>query len=69
MPAVEINLTTEQLAVAYEQLSQHERRSFLLSVLSQPASEQITIEVLAWLQAELRRQSTTSKQMSSPTFR
>ena len=69
MPAVEINLTTEQLAVAYEQLSQHERRSFLLSVLSQPASEQITIEVLAWLQAELRRQSTTSTQMSSPTFR
>ena len=66
MPAVEINLTTEQLAVAYEQLSQHERRSFLLSVLTQPASEQITIEVLAELQAKLRRQTKANQKQVWP---
>ena len=62
MPAVEINLTTEQLATAYARMNQRERRSFLLSVLTQPTSEQITLEVLAKLQTTLRRKFSPAKQ-------
>lgn len=62
MSAVEINLTTEQLAVAYTQLSQRERRTFLQTVLTQPTNQQIAIDLLAEVQATLRRKFPPTKQ-------
>lgn len=47
MAVVEIALTGEQLAVAYTQLSQQERRSFLSLVLSQPTHRQAALDLLA----------------------
>lgn len=62
MPAVEINLTTEQLAAAYSQLSERDRRSFLEAVLLQPANQKLAVEFLAEAQAILRRQFPPAKQ-------
>lgn len=69
MPAIEINLTIEQLAMAYEQLSQHERQTFLKTVLTLPDNQQITIDMLAKLQATLRRQSPSAKQKNRLALR
>ena len=62
MPAVEINLTTEQLVAAYTQLKKRDRRTFLEAVLTQPANQQLAIELLAEAQAILRRKFSPAKQ-------
>lgn len=62
MQATEINLTTEQLAAAYNQLNRRDRRAFLKTVLTQPANQQIAIELLAEAQAVLRRKFPDAKQ-------
>lgn len=62
MPAVEINLTTEQLAAAYTQLNERDRRSFLEAVLLQPANQKLALEFLTEAQAILRRKFPPAKQ-------
>ena len=62
MPAVEINLTTEQLVSAYTQLNRRERRSFLEAVLTQPANQEVALEVLTEIQDVLRRKFPPDKQ-------
>ena len=62
MPAVEINLTTEQLVAAYAQLSQRERRAFLAAVLKQKAQPKIALELMRELNAVLQRKLPVAKQ-------
>jgi uncharacterized protein YbgA (DUF1722 family) len=62
MAVVEIALTGEQLAVAYTQLSQQERRSFLSLVLSQPTHRQAALDLLAEAQSVLSQKFSPRKQ-------
>ena len=62
MVVVEIALTGEQLAVAYTQLSQQERRSFLTLVLSQPTHRQAALDLLAEAQSVLAQKFSPRQQ-------
>lgn len=62
MAVVEIALTGEQLAVAYTQLSQQERRSFLSLVLSQPTHRQAALDLLAEAESVLAQKFSPRKQ-------
>ena len=62
MAVVEIALTGEQLAVAYTQLNQRERRSFLTLVLSQPTHRQAALDLLTESQSVLERKFAPRKQ-------
>ncbi|MCG3159307.1 MAG: hypothetical protein JMDDDDMK_00293 [Acidobacteria bacterium] len=62
MPVIEIRLTTDQLISAYTQLDRRERRSFLEGVLTQPANQEVALEVMTELQAILRRKFPPDKQ-------
>ena len=62
MPAVELNLTTEQLVAAYTRLNRRERRTFLSAVLTQPANQQLTLELLAEAGASLQRKLAPARQ-------
>ena len=62
MAVVEIALTGEQLAVAYMQLSQQERRSFLSLVLSQPTHRQAALDLLTEAQTVLERKFSPRQQ-------
>ena len=46
MSVVEVALSARQLASAYTQLSDDERRSFLEAVFDQPANQQVALEVI-----------------------
>jgi len=62
MPAVKINLTTEQLVTAFTQLDRRERRAFMEAVLTEPTHQQLAVELLAEIKAVLRRKFPPSKQ-------
>jgi hypothetical protein len=62
MSVVEIALTAKQLADAYTQLSDEERRAFLRSVFDQPAHQQAALELLIESQAALKRKFPPGKQ-------
>jgi len=55
MSVVEIALTAEQLAAAYTQLSDEERRSFLEAIFDHPAHQQAALELLIEARYVLRR--------------
>ena len=59
MAVVEISLTAQQLAAAYTQLSDEERRAFLQTVFNNPASEN---QLLSHAQEMLKRKFSPSKQ-------
>lgn len=62
MSVVEIALNGEQLAAAYTQLSEQERRSFLKTVFHQPNHRQAALELLTEAQAMLKRKFSPAKQ-------
>jgi hypothetical protein len=62
MPAVEIDLTAEQLARAYTQLSRRERRAFLEAVLTEPAQQKLALEMLTEIKTILNRRFPLAKQ-------
>ena len=62
MAVVEIALTGEQLAVAYTQLSQQERRSFLSLVLSQPTHREAALDLMAEAQSVLAQKFSPHQQ-------
>ena len=62
MAVVEISLTAQQLAAAFTQLSNEERRSFLEAVMSDPANQQTALELLKHAQAVIRRKFPPTKQ-------
>ena len=62
MAVVEISLTAEQLASAYTQLSEEERRCFVETVLSDPANQQVALELLREAQVILKREFPPAKQ-------
>ena len=62
MSVVEIALTAEQLAAAYTQLSNEERRSFLQTIFDHPAHQRAALDLLIEAQDVLRRKFTPSKQ-------
>jgi hypothetical protein len=62
MSVVEIALTAEQLASAYLQLSEQERRHFLEAVFSHPTHQHIALELLIAAQAVLQQQFSPDQQ-------
>ena len=62
MSVVEIALTAEQLASAYLQLSEQERRCFLESILSHPANQRLALELLSAAQAVLQQKFSPDQQ-------
>ena len=62
MSVVEIALTAEQLASAYLQLNEQERRGFLQAVLSHPAQQHIALELLIAAQAVLQQKFSPDQQ-------
>jgi hypothetical protein len=62
MSVVEIALTAEQLASAYLQLSEQERRCFLESVFSHPANQRLALELLIAAQAVLKQKFSPDQQ-------
>jgi len=62
MSVVEIALTAEQLASAYLQLNEQERRCFLEAVLSHPAHQYIALELLVAAQAVLQQKFSPDQQ-------
>ena len=62
MSVVEIALTAEQLASAYLQLSEQERRCFLESVFSHPANQRLALELLIAAQAVLQQKFSPDQQ-------
>lgn len=62
MPATELKLTTDQLVSAYNRLGRRERRTFLSTVLTQPAHQQLALELLTEAQASLRRKFPPARQ-------
>ena len=62
MSVVEITLTAEQLASAYLQLSEQERRCFLESVFSHPANQRLALELLIAAQAVLKQKFSPDQQ-------
>ena len=62
MSVVEIALTAEQLASAYLQLNEQERRCFLEAVFSHPAHQHIALELLVAAQAVLKQKFSPDQQ-------
>ena len=62
MSVVEIALTAEQLASAYLQLNEQERRCFLETVLSHPAQQHIALELIVAAQAILHQKLSPDQQ-------
>src|SRR4029453_12934010 len=62
MSVVEIALTAEQLASAYLQLSEKERRCFLEAVFSHPANQRLALELLIAAQAVLKQKFSPDQQ-------
>ncbi len=62
MSVVEIALTAEQIAAAYTQMSDEERRIFLRSVFDQPAYQQAALELLVESMQTLRMKFSPKKQ-------
>jgi len=62
MSVVEVALSARQLASAYTQLSDDERRSFLEAVFDQPANQQVALEVIVEAQTALKRKFSPTKQ-------
>ena len=62
MSVVEIALTAEQLASAYLQLNEQERRGFLEAVFSHPAQQHIALELLIAAQAVLQQKFSPHQQ-------
>src|SRR5437870_13738325 len=62
MSVVEVALSARQLASAYTQLSDDERRSFLEAVFDQPANHQVALEVIVEAQTALQRKFSPTKQ-------
>ena len=62
MSVVEIALTAEQLASAYLQLSEQERRCFLGSVFNHPANQRLALELLIAAQAVLKQKFSPEQQ-------
>ena len=62
MSVVEIALTAEQLASAYLQLSEQERRGFLETIFSHPAHQHIALELLIAAQAVLQQKFSPDEQ-------
>lgn len=62
MPAVEVDLTAEQLARAYTQLSRQERWAFLEAVLTEPAEQKLALELLTEIKTILNRRFPPAKQ-------
>jgi hypothetical protein len=62
MSVVEIALTAEQLASAYLQLNEQERRCFLETVFSDPAHQHIALELLVAAQAVLKQKFSPDQQ-------
>ena len=65
MSVVEIALTAEQLAAAYTQLSDEERRSFLEAIFDHPAHQQAALELLIEARYVLRRKFPPGKHCST----
>ncbi len=61
MSVVEVALNARQLASAYSQLSDDERRSFLEAVFDHPANQQVALEVIVEAHAALRRKFAPAK--------
>ncbi len=62
MPAVEINLTPEQLISVYSQFKQRDRRKFLEAILTQTANQDIALELLIEAQKIVQRKFSPPKQ-------
>ena len=62
MSVVEIALTAEQLASAYLQLNEQERRGFLEAVFSHPAQQHVALELLIAAQAVLQQKFSPDQQ-------
>jgi len=62
MAVVEVSFTADQLASAYAQLSDTERRLFLEAVFSEPANQYIALQLLKKAQEVLRRKFSPAKQ-------
>ncbi len=62
MSVVEIALTAEQLASAYLQLSEQERRCFLEAVFDHPANQRLALELLIAAQAVLQQKFSPDQQ-------
>jgi len=62
MSVVEIALTAEQLASAYLQLSEQERRCFPESVFNHPANQRLALELLIAVQAVLQQKFSPDQQ-------
>jgi hypothetical protein len=62
MSVVEIALTAEQLAAAYSQLTEKERRVFLEAIFDRPALQQLALELLIEARDVLKRKFPPRKQ-------
>jgi len=62
MSVVEIALSAEQLASAYLQLSEPERRCFLEAVFNHPANQRIALELLIAAHAVLQQKFAPDQQ-------
>jgi hypothetical protein len=62
MSLVQLNLSAEQLAVAYTQLDAQERHYFLTALFNHPMQQQAALEFLAAAQATLKRKFSSLQQ-------
>ena len=62
MPAVQLTLTAEQLALAYAQMSAQERKSFLSAVVGRPEHKEAALDLLRESRAVLKKKSPPAKQ-------
>jgi hypothetical protein len=62
MSVVEVALTPKQLASAYTQLRDDERRSFLEAVFEYPTNQQAVLELIVEARAALKRKFSPAKQ-------
>ncbi|MBO0861947.1 MAG: hypothetical protein J2P21_26340 [Chloracidobacterium sp.] len=62
MPAVQLTLTAEQLALAYTQMSVKERKSFLSAVVGQPEHREAALDLLRESRVVLKKKFPQAKQ-------
>jgi len=62
MPAVQLTLTAEQLALAYAQMSAQERKSFLSAVFDRPEHREAALDLLRESRAVLKKKFPPAKQ-------
>ncbi|MCI0391174.1 MAG: hypothetical protein MOB07_20715 [Acidobacteria bacterium] len=62
MPAVQLTLTPEQLALAYAQMSAQERKSFLSAVVGRPEHREAALDLLRESRAILKKKFPAAKQ-------